>query len=427
MGKFWILFKKELKELVTLKMVLPLIVMTLIFAFIGQLIEDEQGKINEPLNIGILNEDKGGVFENFVEETWDGQFNFNEYNLSLNESLEVSRESDDFAFVYIPESFSENLNELDVPKLEIYTYIKSFSFVSTIQSAKIDRLKLTLNDFLSNNLIKDRIADTDPEKLKKPVNLKDYIVLKDSMAQISFQSVIGFIQSQTTFVPIILFLIIVIASQMVATTIASEKENKSFEILLSSPLDRKIIVLAKIMASGFMALIFAGFYMFGFGYYMNSMSGGLLSQASPAFDALVQLGVVISPFEYLLIGVSLFLAILSALVISIILGTMADDVKSVQAVTTPLMILILLPYFITMFLDLSSIPYVIRYIVYAIPFSYPFLSIQKVIMDEFAFIFFGLIYQIIFFAVFVVLASKVFTSDLILTWRFGSRKNNSDK
>ncbi len=422
MNKFCILIKKELKELLTLKMVLPLIVMTVLFAFIGQLISGEQEKISQPSRIGVLNEDQNGIVTSFTDNNQNNLFVFNNYEGSVDEALDESRRAGDLAFIYIPEAFSEDLNNMESPKIQVYTFIKSFSFISTIQSTKIDTLKASLNNYLSDNIISERVPGTDPSKLKNPATVSDFIVLNNNKAEISFQSVIGFIQSQTTFVPIILFLIIVLAAQMVATTIASEKENKSFEILLSSPLDRKTIVLAKILASGFMALMFAGFYMFGFGYYMSSLGGGALSQGTPAYEALNQLGVVISPVGYLLIGLSLFLAILSALVIAIILGTMAEDVKGVQAVTTPLMILILLPYFVTMFLEINAMPLILKYIVYAIPFSYPFLSIQKVILGEYMFIIYGLIYQFIFFAVFVVLASKVFTSDLILTWKLNFKK-----
>ncbi len=424
MGKFWILFKKEVKELITLKMVLPLIIMTMVFAFVGQMISGEQEKIGEATAVGILNDDKGGDFNNFIKtQSESGLFVFNVYEGDLDSALENSRNAGDGAFLYVPENFTVNLGTDQKPDLEFYSFVDGFSLIAIMQSAKVDAVKAQLNDYFSNRLIAEKAQIADPSLLKQPYILTDVVVMNGNRAEVSFQNVIGVIQSQTTFVPIILFLIIVIASQMVATTIASEKENKSFEILLSSPLDRKVIVLAKILASGFMALVFAGFYMLGFGYYMNSVAGGALTQSSEIQEALVELGVVISPLGYLMIGASLFLAILIALVIAIILGTMAEDVKGVQAVTTPLMILILIPYFLTMFLDISAVSPVLQYLINAIPFSYPFLAIQKVILGQYAFIFFGLIYQAIFFGVFVFIASKVFTSDLILTWKFTSKKS----
>lgn len=404
-------------------MILPLIIMTMVFAFVGQMISGEQEKIGDVTPIGILNEDKGGDFDDFMRaQDESGLFAFNTYEGDLDTALEKSTKAGDGAFLYVPENFTEDLGTAEKPELKFYSLVDGFSLVSIMQTTKVDALKGMVGDYFSNKVIEERSGESNPGLLKQPFGLTDVVVMNGNRAEVSFQNVIGVIQSQTTFVPIILFLIIVIASQMVATTIASEKENKSFEILLSSPLDRKVIVLAKILASGFMALVFAGFYMLGFGYYMNSVAGGALTQTPEIQEALVELGVVISPVGYLMIGSSLFLAILIALVIAIILGTMAEDVKGVQAVTTPLMIMILIPYFLTMFLDISAVSPVLQYLIYAIPFSYPFLSIQKVILGDYSFIIFGLVYQMLFFGVFVFIASKVFTSDLILTWKFTGKK-----
>ena len=69
-----------------------------------------------------------------------------------------------------------------------------------------------------------------------------------------------------------------------------------------------------------------------------------------------QLGLTFGPSDYALLGLTLFAGILVALSIAIILGAFAESVKSVQALLTPLMVLLLVPYFLTLFLDLSDLP-----------------------------------------------------------------------
>jgi ABC-2 type transport system permease protein len=112
-----------------------------------------------------------------------------------------------------------------------------------------------------------------------------------------------------------------------------------------------------------------------------------------------------------------------ALAIAIILGILVESVKSVQAVTTPLMILVLLPYFLIMFLDINTVSSAIKYLLYAIPFSHPFLAAQKIITHDYLFIIYGIVYQAFIFLIFVIIAAKIFSSDKVFTLRLGKKKS----
>jgi ABC-2 type transport system permease protein len=118
----------------------------------------------------------------------------------------------------------------------------------------------------------------------------------------------------------------------------------------------------------------------------------------------------------------LFLGVLVALAIAIILGILADSVKSVQAVTTPLMVLILLPYLLITFADFGALAPVVRWLIYAIPFSHPFFAVEKLITQDYAFIGIGIAYQSVVFLFFVVLAAKIFSSDKILTLKLNFKR-----
>jgi ABC-2 type transport system permease protein len=208
----------------------------------------------------------------------------------------------------------------------------------------------------------------------------------------------------------------------VAMTVASEKENKTFEILLSSPLNRKTIIFAKLIAAGLVALLLVGVYMIGMNSYMTGISGGAISVNENLKDIFVSLGIVISPLGYLLLGSSLFVSILVGLAIAMILGILSENIKSVQATITPLMIFILLPYFLVLFLDFNTVPQIFKYIIYAIPFSHPFLATQNIILGNFAPIIYGIIYQFIVFMIFVIIGAKIFSSDKIITLKWNLKR-----
>ena len=55
----------------------------------------------------------------------------------------------------------------------------------------------------------------------------------------------------TIYIPIVLFVAVIFASQMIATAIATEKENKTLETLLSYPVTRTSIVTSKMLDSFF--------------------------------------------------------------------------------------------------------------------------------------------------------------------------------
>ena len=137
-----------------------------------------------------------------------------------------------------------------------------------------------------------------------------------------------------------------------------------------------------------------------------------------------ELGLKITTLGYLEVGILLFLGILLALAMAMILGAFSEDAKSAQGVVAPLMILVLIPYFINLFFDIGSFSQTLQYIIYAIPFTHVLLSVQNVLLGNQLLIIFGGIYLLILFVIFVLIAAKIFSSDLILTMKlnFGKKK-----
>jgi ABC-2 type transport system permease protein len=429
MSKFFILFVKEIKGLLTLRMVLPLVIMTVVFGFAGNLLGAETEKLSKPAQISIADRDSSPLTKELIASLEQSNFKVRSLDPSRSDTqlVEQAQQNGDLALLILPRNFAAKFFELEQPQVEIYNFINGFSLAATIDSSKVDNLKSFLNSELSTKIIAENTNNLSVNRLQNPIINSDHVVIKDRQASISFSSIIGFVQSQSTFVPIILFLVIIFASQMVATTIADEKENKTLEILLSSPVNRKTIILAKIVASGLVALLFTGFYLFGFASYASALTPGSGSAATnpELIAALKELGVVINPFGYLLLGLSLFASILCALAIAIILGILAEDIKSVQLVITPLMFLVMIPYFIVMFADLDSFNQIVRYLIYAIPFAHPFLAMQNILVQDYWQVFWGIIYQLLIFAIFVIIATRIFSTDRILTLRFKFLKKAS--
>lgn len=140
--------------------------------------------------------------------------------------------------------------------------------------------------------------------------------------------------------------------------------------------------------------------------------------------AVTQLGLVFSVTDYVLLGLALFFGILVALSIALILGSFAQDTKSAQGIVAPLMLLILLPYFMTMFLDLNTLSPGLKILIYAIPFSHPFLAAPNLMLHKYQNLGLGIGYMALLFVLFVVIAARIFASDKILTMNLNFRKKS---
>jgi len=422
MKKFLILLQKEIKELITPQLVIPLIFTAVLFGVLGNVISNEREKITAPQNIAIINEDNSEFSAPIIQALTAN--NFNIVNFEQQDIKNIFKENKDIDIaMYIPASFGQGISDLQPQKLEIYSNIKNFSLFGSFKSLSLKQIIGYINNSVSDQVIKNGLPNVDPENIKNLIQAEEFVVIQNRMAQADSDQVMNFIRSQTAFMPIILFMVIILAAQMVATTVATEKENKTLETLLSSPVSRKTIVLAKITAAGIMALIFAAVFMFGFNSYINGIMGNELQTSSAGLGTSLtelQIGMILG--GYIVLGISLFLAILCALALAIILGILAEDVKGVQAVTTPLMILIMVPYFLTMFFDINTISPLAKIAIYIIPFSHPFLVPQNLIMHNYSLIIIGVLYELLIFALLITIAAKIFSSDKVITMKLSFKK-----
>jgi len=180
-------------------------------------------------------------------------------------------------------------------------------------------------------------------------------------------------------------MMILYAGGTIMTSMALEKENKTLETLLTLPVKRISIVIGKMAGAATVALMMAGVFLLGFRYYMSSV----VPKVPGGSDLLESLGLNMSPSSYILLGISLFLAILIALTLCMILGIFAQDTKSVQIMNMPIVLLVMIPLFILMFKDVESLSFAMKVFLYAIPFSHPIIASKALIFDNYFIVFMG--------------------------------------
>jgi ABC-2 type transport system permease protein len=212
--------------------------------------------------------------------------------------------------------------------------------------------------------------------------------------------------------------------QIAATSVAMEKEEKTLETLLTLPVDRFSILMGKLSSSIFVAGVGALAYMIGYNYMLGSFMTNI--QAGTSID-LVKLGLVPSPFGYLLLGTSLFVTLLSGLALAVIMSAFSEDVRGAQSLIGYIYPLIFIPAFALMYLDINTLPLAVRAVFFAIPYSQPIIASKAVIMGDYSTVIFGIIYVAAFTIVIMYIASRLFATEKILTAKLKFRRRGFGK
>jgi len=424
MKKFTNLLAKEIRELITKQLVLSLVMTFVLFYFIGQLAKSEARRAAAPQKIAALDLDGSDVSRSLLHSLRALSYQVEPAAEKNKEAaVEAVRRSTTNFLLVIPAGFGESVSRFEAKPVETFTFMRSFSLSATRNSAVFRAVLSALNNYMSDEYLKQKLAGIDPQNLKNPIKSKDFIIIKDRMAEGSASEIVGFVFSQSVFIPVILMMIIIYSAQMVISAIAMEKQNKTLETLLTVPIRRTSIVTAKMLAAGLVGLLSAAIYMVGFRFYFSGFTGDMRA-SSDVSQIIRKLGLAMDAKALVILGVSLFFAILCALAMATILGVLAEDFRSAQSLVMPMVFLVMIPYFISFFSDFRTLSLPIKIFVLAIPFSHPFLATQNIMLENYQSVFFGILYMLALFIVLVIVAARIFSTDRVLTMklRWGKKK-----
>jgi ABC-2 type transport system permease protein len=427
MKKFINLVQKEIKELITLQLFISLLFTIFLFYFIGQMLKTEMKKAMRVQKIAVLNLDDSPFSQELIGGLKSANFQPEAVpDRDKEKAIQWTKGTDINLLLVIPQGFGQSIQAMDSKEIETYSFLRTLSLVGSRSSAIINSVIRAMNDYLSNDYLKKKIPELSPEKVKNPIKSKDFVIVKDRMAEGSAEKIAGYVSSQSIFVPIILMMIIIYTSQMVISAIAMEKQNKTLETLLTVPISRTSIVTAKMAASALVGLISAVIYMVGYRYSFGSLMGDVSRavSASGLGGVIQKLGLSMTTSGYVILGISLFFAILCALALATILGVLAEDYRSAQSLLMPLMFLVMIPYFLSFFSDPKNLSLPAKIFLYAIPFSHPFLTTQNLMLENYRAVLYGILYMVAFFIVLIIIAARIFSTDKVLTMKlkFGRKR-----
>lgn len=318
--------------------------------------------------VGLLNMDSiihffGGDFSSDVEivlldKTGDSEDIFRS-------SLTLAEESFDLDRTMTIEVSSKNIEELKKDLKENSTvgiilekdnqhYLKA----SIISNEKIDTLSYqaivqALNTSKAQIAMRDaNIAPEELEKITSNISIDRIILDHDAKSEDEAMSLIMGTVFPTLILPF--FMLVIFLIQMIGTEINEEKSTRSMEIIISN-VSPKTHFFSKVLASNAFVLI-QGVLLFlysGIGLFIKmssnvTSSSNFTGQISSIWDSLSQSGIM----ERLpvIIPATLILMILSFIAYSLIAGILASmtvNMEDFQQIQTPIMMICLLGYYLS--------------------------------------------------------------------------------
>ncbi len=430
--KFMSLFKKELREMLTPQTIIVLVMIYVGMFMLGNVMGKQIDKIvEESSEIVLCDNDDTSFTKSMIEAMKKPDAN------TTNTVKLVKLESDDYPaeldrlgekyIVIIPKGFTE---QVESGKTTEYIYVSRMTSLSTLgnvsagsETAKNLIQASVVSTLYSKKMIEGKLTSDEITQLNKPVDLKEITVVQNNTANIGASTVAQMKTMENMFLPIIVFLLIMYSSQMVLNAVSTEKIDKTIETLLSAPVSRLSVLSSKMLAAGVVAALYAIVMMFGMQNVVTKMQTG--GDTAAYKDAVEQLGLTLSGGQFILVGLQMFVSILIALSISLVLGVLAKDAKSGQSLLLPIQLLSIVPYMLSMFMDIKTLSPAIKYIIYAIPFTHTFMANENIMFGNTTLYWGGLAYQLALLAICMTFAIRVFTSDKIFTMTLGGGKRSS--
>lgn len=421
------IIKKEVRELLTPGSVISVLFMVVLFAGLGGLIGGEVDSAAELPTFGLIVED-GDYYEDWnPADVLKSAYGEDSYKIVMMDSTCDSSDADIVAemqergitsVIALPSiaSFNQSITDQTQISVRQYYLYEPTGLFGSVSSTVMSSVVTILSNSLSQKLISDTGSEINYEFLMSPIGTagEDISTIVDGQAHsgITPYDISNEITSQTLMIPIVIMIIIMMVGSIVISSMGSEKENKTLETLLTMPVKRTSIVSGKIVAAAIVGLVYGLAYMVGMSIYMGSMTGSITGSSSISLE---DLGMALGAADWVLVMVSMFLAIVCALGICMILGAFAKNYKSAQTMTMPLSILAMIPMFIIMFTGWYGAGGAIQFITFIIPFSHPMMAMQALMYGDMTLVIGGIVYMAAFAIVSILITVRLYNSDILIT------------
>lgn len=418
---FWIFVGKELKsiirdpKIIIAMFVVPLIVIVILFVVVGYGIQQQITQAARESGIvaaiDLDNSTYSHRFISFLE--WIG-IDVKLMNRSFYSNISRALELAGTKILYIiPQGFGENISNFRTASIKIYVKIASL----TIGESGIIDLAMRLVERFSENVTASIALERGIPAafIRSAVAREPYIIIHNRIAENPY-TISTLLSLSSFFIPLIVLMLIVMASQLIVTSIAIEKEEKMFETLLSLPISRMSIVGAKLFVSILISIVYMVAYgLTLFGYIFQILGIGMDVNTLEVPQALSVL-ILQKDLALSLILNSVGLAILMIMV-SLVLGIFAEDVRTAQALIGNIMGPLIVLAYIPMFIDISGANQLQRLTLSLIPIANTVFIPKLAIINDLTSMYIAALSNMVYGVVLLLFIRRIVNSETIFTMK----------
>lgn len=305
--------------------------------------------------------------------------------------------------ITIPRGFYNNLTAVDgVATLVVRVMVGSYAAqeVSNIISSVVSQLSSQVVDSRVDSLARMAGINISAERLLNPIVITTGYILPSGKAasaqQVQLSLTVRLLQFS-------LFFVVNPAVVLMTDAFLGEKERKTLEVLLASPLSGTSLLVGKLLSSAVMGLAIAVADSAGFIIYFLMLASSAGLRLTPA---LLGLNMVDS---------AVLVLMTSSFIMPIVLRS--PSARAAQASAYALLMVALGIYFSALFVNVGSLPTAIRYTLMAIPFTEASLALSNYVVGQYLMAALDIIIMVAFTALFVALSLKAFNPERLVTSR----------
>jgi len=431
------LVKKEImttlrdKKVIISTIVMPIIIFTImgaIYGFAFSSVAQQAKRAATHAKILVCDMDRGPVGAYVVQYAREhSSITFIRNQCALSEIAKGLSTGRYDLVVVVPKGASANFTSGKPVLVKVFAKVTGVSMASSVGMNLANAFISGVNDFIRSLILKS--AGLNPEFTVNPVRGYSMVLFRGRF--VPPQALASLFMVSFTFVmaPLI---VIVTALGFASTSMATENEEKTLEVLLSLPIPRIKIVLSKLAGTLVVAALATASFSIGILMYTSmvfgavttsvsnvssSASGGSVSTAPQAFNsaALALLGVN----ALIIMVVGTFLSLLAVASLGLLLGSFAPSVRASSTFTGQLSFLVMIPGFLLMFLSLSSLgPVGVGVLIALSPFITPIVAMKAYIEGITWAVPASLGWSIAFSIIMILIAAKLLDSERLLNIQY---------
>ena len=414
------LISKETKEMLRdprifiLMIVAPILIFILLGTVMGYATEKTVEATASGLKIAVIDEDGGEASKALIQFLRSFPNSTVDVFTSYTDPKALLLHGSYDAALVIQPNFTSNILFGREAQISSYEMVRDLSISA---GAKLSSLPSTIGAFQQQILL-GLIAKAYPQfnitSLSHMISLNETAILGGR--EYSMSTVNSLLTGSILLVlaPIMVFSI---GTSLAASSMGIEKEEKTLEILLTLPIKRSHVLLSKVVGAFILSLAGMVGMMIGLFYYLSS----IISRTGTGGLEISETLSMLTPATIIEVGFGLLLSLLFLLAASILLSTLANNVREAQAMASYAWIPIMIPYILLMYIDFSQLGTVGALAVSLIPASTPLIAIKASLQGWSLPILVSFVSNLLYFGIILYAGARWFEGERILSARL-SRK-----